>query len=69
MGVGCRGGAPCVNQAQNFLCPPSAASGAAKPPRPQGASFRRKRESREAGEGRKLDSSRVLAEYGKNKMC
>ncbi len=43
---------PCVNQAQNLLCPPSAASGAAKPPRPQGASFRRKREPRGAGEGR-----------------
>ena len=53
-GLGCRGAAPCVNQAQNLLCPPSAASGAAQPPRPQGASFRRKREPRGAGEGRKL---------------
>ena len=50
-GLGCRGAAPCVNQAQNLLCPPSAASGAAQPPRPQGASFRRKREPRGVGEG------------------
>ena len=60
---------PCVNQAQNLLCPPSAASGAAKPPRPQGASFRRKREPRGVLGRAKIDFSRVLAEYGKNKMC
>ena len=34
--------------------PPSAASGAAQPPRPQGASFRRKREPRGAGGRRKF---------------
>ena len=51
-GLGCRGAAPCVNQAQNLLRPPSAASVAAQPPRPQGASFRRKREPRGVGEGR-----------------
>ena len=37
---------PCVNQAQNLLCPPSAASGAAQPPAPAG------REPRGVGEGR-----------------
>ena len=33
---GVQGRSPCVNQVQNFLRPPSAASGAAQPPRPQG---------------------------------
>ena len=68
-GLGCRGAAPCVNQAQNLLCPPSAASGAAKPPRPQGASFRRKREPRGVGGRAKVVLSRGLTEYGKNKKC
>ena len=55
---GLQGRSPCSNQAQNLLRPPSAASGAAQPTRPQGASFRRKREPRGAGEGRKS----ILAE-------
>ena len=50
-----------------FFRPPSAASGAAQPPRPQGAGFRRKREPRGARERRKLVSSRVLKTSKKSK--
>ena len=39
---------PCGAREQKLLYPPSAASGAAQPPRPQGAGFRRKREPRGA---------------------
>ena len=51
-GLGCRGADPCVNQAQNLLCPRARRAGRRSRPRPQGASFRRKREPRGVGEGR-----------------
>ena len=57
---GVQGQSPCINPEPNSFRPPSAASGAAQPSRPQGAGFRRKREPRGAWERRKLVSSRVL---------
>ena len=55
-----QGQSPCINPQPNSFRPPSAASGAAQPPRPQGAGFRRKREPRGAGGRQKLVSSHVL---------
>ena len=57
---GVQGQSPCVGREQKLIYTPSAASGAAQPPRPQGAGFRRKREPRGARERQKLVSSRVL---------
>ena len=52
--TGCRGSAPAAVKHKPSFVHSSAASGAAQPPRPQGASFRRKREPRGAGGRRKL---------------
>ena len=62
-----QGQSPCSNPEPNSFRPPSAASGAAQQPRPQGAGFRRKREPRGAWERRKLVSSRVLKTLKKAK--
>ena len=49
---GLQGRSPLRQPSAKLASSSSAASGAAQPPRPQGASFRRKREPRGAGEGR-----------------
>ena len=53
MGVGLQGQRPCSSQAQTSFVHSSAASGAAQPPRPQGASFRRARAARSWGKAKK----------------
>ena len=51
-GFGLQGRSPLRQSSTKLTLSSSAASGAAQPPRPQGASFRRKREPRGVGEGR-----------------
>ena len=65
---GVQGQSPCINPQPNSFRPPSAASGAAQPPRPHGAGFRRKREPRGARERQKLVSSRVLKTSKKQRL-
>ena len=53
-GFGLQGRSPLRQPSAKLASSSSAASGAAQPPRPQGAGFRRKREPRGAWERRKL---------------